>query len=151
MPALDSASDITQFCPPYRNLSGDQKLNVWAEIFAATSYYESDWDPTATSVDNGTQSDKNTWSVGLLQLSVVDQKNYNLDFGDYFSDLQDPLKNLTLGVAIMARQIESYGQVLIPVGGSGLYWSTLHPGGKADQSAKIEAETGKLSFCQNSP
>jgi hypothetical protein len=145
---LDKAKDVTSFCPNYNSLSKDQRINLWADIFASDAYYECGWDPTEYSVDVGTSNDKDTWSVGLLQLSVVDQQSYGFNFGFNFADLQDPAKNLQLGAAIMAKQITKYGVILIPVGGSGLYWATLHPGGKYDASASIEKMTKKLSFCQ---
>jgi hypothetical protein len=147
LPTLDKAKDISLFCPNYSALSLDQKNNLWADLFAATSYYESAYDPKSNSVDVGSQNDPNTWSVGLLQLSVVDQESYSLPFGYSFLDLQDPIKNLQLGVAIMAAQIKKYGTVLIGVGSPGLYWATLHPGGKYDASAEIESKTKGLSFC----
>jgi hypothetical protein len=144
---LDRAQDIATFCPRYAFLNGGQKVNVWSNLFAATSYYESGWKPTASSVDVGTPFDENTWSVGLLQLSVVDQANYGLNFGFTFADLQNPVKNLQLGVKIMAKQISKHGRILIPAGGTGLYWATLHPGGKYDASKDIEKATSRLSFC----
>jgi soluble lytic murein transglycosylase-like protein len=144
---LDRAQDIATFCRRYAVLSDAQKVNVWSNLFAATSYYESGWKPTASSVDVGTPSDENTWSVGLLQLSVVDQANYGLPFGFTFADLQNPVKNLQLGVKIMAKQINKHGRVLIPAGGTGLYWATLHPGGRYDASKSIAKITARLSFC----
>lgn len=145
---LNKATDLTAFCPKYNSLSQDQKINVIADIFAGTSYYECAWNPKDYSVDVGTANDSSTWSVGLLQLSVVDQANYGFNFGFNFTDLQDPIKNLQLGVAIMAKQVSKHGVFMIPVGGSGLYWATLHPGGRYDQSANIQKMTKKLSFCQ---
>ena len=148
LPVLEPAQDIQLFCPRYGALSKDQKANVWADLFAATSYYESGFDPRQYSVDVGSQNDRDTWSVGLLQLSVVDQQSYNLPFGYNFEGLQDPIKNLNLGVAIMASQIKKYSKILIGVGSPGLYWATLHPGGKYDSSSAIEAKTKTLSFCR---
>lgn len=146
--ALDAATDIQTFCAGYASLNKDQKINLLADIFAATAYYECSWNPTSSSVDVGTSSNRDTWSVGLLQLSVVDQQNYNLSFGFNFSDLEDPIKNLQLGVAIMTKQITKHGVILIPVGGSGLYWATLHPGGRYDATSGIVKMTKRLSFCQ---
>ncbi len=145
---LDQAKDTASFCPRYASLTQDQKINVWADIFAGTAYYECAWDPTSNSVDVGTSNNRDTWSVGLLQLSVVDQQNYGFQFGFNFSDLEDPIKNLQLGVAIMAKQVTKRGVIMIPVGGSGLYWATLHPGGRYDASAGIIKMVKKLSFCQ---
>lgn len=145
---LNRATDIATFCPKYSGLNDAQKINVWSNLFAATSYYESGWKPAVNSVDVGSAADTNTWSVGLLQLSVVDQQSYGFKFGFDFADLQEPIKNLQLGVKIMARQITKRGTVLIPVGGSGLYWSTLHPGGRYDRTESIVQMTSRLSFCR---
>lgn len=145
---LDQAKDIDTFCFEYSTLTRDQKINLWGALFAATSYFESNWNPSANAVDVGVSSDINTWSVGLLQMSVVDQINHRLNFAFNFSDLQNPIKNLQLGVTIMVRQVIKYGIVLIPVGSKGLYWSTLHPGGKHDRTTSIAKMTKKLSFCR---
>lgn len=145
--ALDKANDVTTFCPKYKSLNQNQKINLWADLFASTAYYESAWNPKSYSVDVGTSSNADTWSVGLMQMSVIDQDSYNIHLGFNFSDLQDPIKNLQLSVAIMARQVTKYGKIMIPVGGSGLYWATLHPGGKYDESAAIAKMTKRLTFC----
>src|SRR5262249_39967601 len=42
---LDRANDIEIFCPTYDRLSRDQRINVWADVFAATAYYECGWNP----------------------------------------------------------------------------------------------------------
>jgi len=144
---LTQATDLTFFCPKYASLTQDQQINLIADIFASDSYYECSWDPTEYSVDVGTANDNSTWSVGLLQMSVVDQQNYGFTFGYTFADLQTPTDNLVLGVAVMAHQISRYGTILIPKGSPGLYWSTMNPGGKDDHSANIAAMTKQLSFC----
>jgi hypothetical protein len=144
---LDLARDLQTFCPALERLTRAQRINLWADLIAATAYYESGWNPRSYSVDVGTNDDADTWSVGLLQLSVVDQSSYRLKFGYDFNDLQDPIKNLRLGVAILAAQIERHGLILIPVGHSGLYWATLHPGGKYDQTARIAERLRHLDFC----
>lgn len=146
--ALDSADDVTTFCPNYDSLNRNQKINLLADIFAATAYYECGWNPAAGSVDVGSANDKDTWSVGLLQLSVVDQPNYGFNYGYSYSDLQDPVKNLRLGVAIMAKQVTKRGVIAIPTGMSGLYWATLHPGGKYDKTSSIATMTKRHSFCK---
>ncbi|WP_218219219.1 hypothetical protein, partial [Pseudomonas sp. FW305-122] len=42
---LNKAKDITRFCPKYNKLNRDQQVQVWSQIFAGISYYESDYDP----------------------------------------------------------------------------------------------------------
>lgn len=145
---LDLAKDIHSFCPNYDNLSREQKVNAWGALISGTTYYESGYNPKSYSVDVGKPDNPDTWSVGLLQMSVVDQKNYGFHFGFSFEDLKHPIKNLQLGFAIFSRQIARYGQILIPVGAKGLYWAVLHPGGKYDASAKIMKMVQKLTFCR---
>lgn len=147
--SLDRAIDIETFCPTYDKLDHVERVNAWANLFAATAYYESGWDPTDYSVDVGTKSNKDTWSVGLLQMSVVDQDNYRLSSDYSFGDLQKAEPNLRLGIEIMARQIDKKGKILIPSGESGVYWATLRPGGTYDKTASIAKMTKKLLICQN--
>jgi hypothetical protein len=145
---LSRASDIQFFCPQFALLSRDQQINAFAAVIAATTYFESGYNPLSNSVDVGVVTDKDTYSVGLLQLSVVDQKNYGFQFGFNFADLQDPLKNLALGLAIMNKQISKYGKILISVGETGLYWAVLHPAGRYDQSTAIaNIVKARISFC----
>lgn len=143
------AKDSNFFCSKFSSLNASQQIQVWGEMIVWTAYYESAWDPTDYSVDVGTKDDNGTWSVGLLQMSVVDQESYGFPFGYSFTDLQKPSPNLRLGVSIMAQQIVRYGVIMIPVGGKGLYWATLHPGGKYDSSNDIASHVkSALSFCQ---
>jgi hypothetical protein len=146
--SFNKASDASAFCPKYASLTRSQKINVFAEMIVWTSYYECGWNPFDGSQDVGTANDKDTWSVGLLQMSVVDQVSYKMPFGYTYGDLQVPEKNLHLGLAIMARQIDRKGKILIPKGESGLYWAVLSPGGKYDKSESIKSHTKALSFCK---
>lgn len=145
---LNPANDIEFFCPPYDSLSRDQKVNAWAGLFAAMAYYESSWNPASASVDVGVEGDLDTYSVGLLQMSVVDQANYGFQFGYDYNDLKTAIPNLHLGIAIMAKQIQKKGKILIPKGETGVYWAVLRPGGTYDKSAQIATMTKKLSFCK---
>ena len=152
---LDRASDLPIFCPTYTSLPQSTRIKAWAELMVADAYYESGYDPSSSSVDVGNQSDKNTWSIGLWQLSVVDQAWVGEDFkvsGVYkynYDQLLTAQNNADLGMAIMARQIVNKGVVAIPVGTTGLYWATPHPGGKYDQTDNIVARVKKnVPECQ---
>ena len=145
--SFDKATDWPTFCPGYAKLDSGTKQQVIATLIEWVAYYESSWDPTNNSVDVGQQDDPNSWSVGLLQMSVTDQQNYGFGFGYTFKDLQDGPKNLHLGMAIMGRQLERYRLIAIPAGHKGLYWSTLHPGGKYDQTQPIARKTRAIRGC----
>lgn len=135
---FSQATDITQFRPDWAKLSKTNQVQAVAEIFSSDSYYESGWDPSEADVDVGEQSDKNTWSVGLMQMSQCDQENYGLNFGFTYDDLITEKPNLILAEAIMVQQIKNYGRILIPWSEkSHVYWSSMSPGDKYDSSALI--------------
>lgn len=144
--SFDKAKDAERFCPAYKSLNTDQKATAWAELISAMAKYESSWDPSSSSVDVGTSEDRDTWSVGLLQMSVIDQESYKLPLGFSFADLKKPLPNLELGLAILAQQIEKKGTVILS-SRSGLYWAVLFEGGKYDKTAQIISMTKKIPFC----
>jgi hypothetical protein len=136
---FDKAIDLTIFRPDYNSLTKDQKINIIAEFICWICEFVSDWDPKDNEQDVGTAENKDTWSVGLMQLSVIDQANYGFKLGYNFEDLQDPIRNLRLGLLILGHQIDKYHLVDIPTGHVGLYWATVHTGGKYDESSKIAA------------
>ena len=140
---LIMAKDLDKIYPGFMKLSKSQQINIMAEFICWVCYYECAWNPLSNSVDVGNKGDVDTYSVGLMQMSVVDQANYKLKFGYDFKDLQDPLKNLDLGIAIMAQLAVKKELIMIPKG-SGPYWSTICPGGKYDKSAEIISKVNKF-------
>ena len=137
---FNSAQDIQTLKKDFKVLNKSQQIEILAEFFKALAYYESGYDPRSQSVDVGTYSNKDTWSIGLLQLSVIDQSNLGLRLGYEFNDLLDPIKNLDFGIEIMKNQIKKRGKIFIHKGEKGnpaLYWATLCPGGKYDKSLEI--------------
>ena len=145
--SFDKAKDSSFFCPKFSSLTHDQKVNVWAETLVWVAYYESGWNPKSASVDVGTQDNKDSWSIGLLQMSVTDQANYGFPFGYSYNDLLLPAPNLRLGVAIMAKQIERRGAIVLTKPDSAIYWSTIFKGGRYDSSQSIAGHVKKLTFC----
>lgn len=120
--SLDKAQDFSRYCPKYKLLTKDQKVLAWSEFFVALSYYESAWNPNDASVDVGIEGDRDTYSIGLLQMSVIDQESYHLPLGYKYNDLIKPEPGLRLGIYIMAQQIEKQGLVCVS---KNVYWATL--------------------------
>lgn len=146
---FDLASDIHNIRPDWSLLSNDQKSEVMAEFFKSLTYYESGYNPLCESVDVGNKYDKQTWSVGLLQLSGVDKSNLGLSAGFDYEGLKDPIKNIRQGVAIMVNQIKKRGKIIIPKsekGNPGVYWATLNPGNQYDKSANIISAAQSVKF-----
>lgn len=143
--SFDRAKDATRFATNYYTLTKKQKIQMWVEVIIATAYYESSWNPLTNSKDVGT-SDKDTWSVGLMQMSVVDQKNYGFNFGYSFAQLQLAEPNLRLALSIMARQIEKTGLVILPNSSKSRYWAVLLDGNKYSKVDSIISMVKKLSF-----
>lgn len=149
LPTLDRASDILTIRPDYNYLTETNKALVWIELFKAMTKFESNFNQKSSSVDVGTQGKKDTYSVGLMQVSVIDQENLGIRLGYTYDDLLDPVKNLTLATKIMVNQIAKRGKAMIKQGekgNPGLYWAVLHPGGKYDHSQAIISYVQFLKF-----
>lgn len=142
---LDKADDFWMVRTDYAKLTREQKLHCWAEMIVTMTYYESGWNPRSQSVDVGTKENRNTWSVGLAQMSVVDQANYGINLGWGFNDFLDPVKNLNFALRVMERLVLKRGKVFIPRGESP-YWSTLSPGNPHERLDEIRAVVQALKF-----
>ncbi len=155
------ADDVETYCPKYRSLSDDQRLNFWGQLFAAVAKYESGWKPTSRMVETTMGTDPLTGrqvaSEGLLQLSYQDERSYKFDCGfDWTKDkalsdtdprktIFDPENNLRCGIKIMARQLKNKRAIGLT---SGVYWAVLKIGGKYTKISEISAITKTLKFCK---
>ncbi len=81
-------------------------------FFKRLIYFESGYNPLSESVYVGTPNDKQTWSVGLLQLSGVDKSNLGLPVGFHYEGLKNPENNIIQGIAIMVNQINKRGKII---------------------------------------
>ena len=146
---FDKAKDVTKFCSKYFNLNNPQKVKMWSELFVKLSYYESSWKPNDASVDVGQTWNKDSWSVGLFSVSVVDQESYGFkDINYKYLDLLKPLPNIDLAVKLIAFQINKVGKIAIGPDRKWLYFATLHPGGRYDKTNEIISHTNSLEFCK---
>lgn len=157
---LPGSDDITDFCPRYNTLDNNQRANVWAQLFAAVSKYESGFNPASrmheTTMGTDPITRKPVYSEGLLQLSYQDiqwapwckfdwSKDRNLAATDPQKTILDPYKNLDCGVGIMAKQIKTKGNIVIR---SGVYWAVLKSGGMYNQVSNIQSIVRSLSLCK---
>lgn len=157
---LDQVEDAEIFCPSYRSLSRDRKINFWGQLIAGMSYYESGWNPlsrmqesTFSAPDDVTG--KPVYSEGLLQLSYGDiewapycefdwSHDKNLSPKDPNKTILNPEINLNCGIRILADQIARKHEIALK---SGVYWAVLKEGGKYSQINSIAKITKRLSFC----
>lgn len=146
---FDAASDITTLRPDWKLLTDEQKCEVLVQFFKSLAFYESGYNPISESVDVGTKNNKETWSVGLLQLSGVDKENLNLPIGFDYEGLKDPENNLIQGIATMVNQIRKRGKIFITKGEKGnpsAYWSVLIVSGRYSQIKNILSEVKRIHF-----
>lgn len=125
--------DPTEFSAGYNTLAPELRERFWAELLVAMAKFESAWNPR----DRYQESD-GQWSVGLLQLSIGDQKNYSLAPAvNAESGLEDPLINLEWAVEIFAYWLVKDGVVATGAStrsrGAARYWSVMRAGHKVDQ------------------
>lgn len=154
------ADDVETFCPKYRSLNDNQRLNFWGQLLAGMSKFESSWNPASYYVETTMGLDPITGrqvaSEGLLQLSYQDQSSYNLNCGfnwtldrlltntDTKKTIFDPQNNLRCGIKILAKQLAKQRAISTT---TGVYWAVLKNGGKYTKVPEIAAVTKTLSFC----
>lgn len=157
---LDGADDIRDFCPRYNSLNNNERANVWAQLFAAVSKFESGYSPVSrmheTTMGTDPVTGRPVYSEGLLQLSYQDiewapwckfdwSKDKSLSSTSPQKTILDPYKNLNCGVGIMAKQIKNKGRIKLS---SGVYWAVLKSGGRYNQIPAITSMVKSLSICQ---
>jgi hypothetical protein len=135
LPIFRRSKDITFFCPNFSSLDENEEIKAIGDLFVGIARYESSFDPKLYSVDAGTKDDPNTWSVGLFQMSVVDQTNWGLATNFTFQELREPLPNIILATDVMSEMLLARNGIIRV--SDKPYWSTLEPGGKNDKSDLI--------------
>jgi uncharacterized protein (TIGR02594 family) len=116
-------------------------LKFWAELVIAMAHYESAWNPASVYQEPPPPKGPGTLSVGLLQLSKGDARAYGVGFETTDEDLKDPIKNIKVGVAVLAHLIERDGCIQNSANkGGARYWSVLRDGHHPnDIKARIRA------------
>jgi hypothetical protein len=156
---LDLATDTENFCPNYKSLTHQQKINFWGQLIAGVAYFESGWSPTSRMKEPSLGKDSVTgmsvYSEGLLSLSYQDVRSYGFCDFDWTKDkdlesndpkrtILNPYTNLDCGIRILANQISRSKAIVLS---SGVYWSVLRK--SSTHVPQIQAMTKKLSFCHS--
>jgi hypothetical protein len=143
---FDAAKDVKGFCPNYASLSKEQKIAAIAEFWVAVAYRESGYNPKSMSVDVGTKSDKDSWSVGLYQMSGNDSAAKK--FSCNWECLQDPQMNIKVSMEQLRKQVAGTGLFMVPNDSKYRYWSTTTVGNKYSKISELKASVHKYaSFC----
>jgi hypothetical protein len=153
-PAIPASSPLTSvvpvdfatFCPNYGGLDAEGRATFWRGLLLAMVGPESNFHTTTSLWEGG---DLQQFSIGLLQLSYTDRRNYGCDFANE-ADIADPARNLACGVRIMTRLVtqntaigtHSEGRWL----GGARYWSVLRT--TSDSRDDIVRATSSLAVCQ---
>lgn len=138
---LSAASDCNDIYPGFESLSVLKKIHVLSEFLVNVAYYESGWKENSAGIDVGNAEDKDTWSVGLFQVSVVDQKNYGMSLNYNFKELTTALPNIDLTIEILKRQIKKRGKIFLDNKDSARYWAVILKGNKYSKIADIIKRT----------
>lgn len=158
--SFELCEDIKKFRSDYDTLSKNQKINVWAELISAISFYESGWKLNSLMEEKSLGIDKVTGQVvkseGLLQLSYQDKINYpnlpckfnweidkNLENKDLSKTIFNYKYNLELGVNILAQQIRNKKTIILK---NKVYWAVLKEGGKYSKIDEISKKVESLKF-----
>ena len=170
---FDSAGDATKFCPKYKSLNRQQKVQMWTTVNTAIIQYESGWRPTDRMKEVGFGhpdpiTGKQVVSEGLYALSYQDMQSYpfckfnwekdrplyNKNAKDPRISILDPKTNIDCGLRILAQKIQKDGAAIVKACRKGdskpcAYWSTLatpgtHGNSKVNQITQL---TKRLPFC----
>ena len=143
-----AAGDITRICPKFKSLTADQKVKAIGEFWVSVAYYESGFNPSSQAVDVGSKENRDSWSVGLYQLSVRDSANKKGP--NYsFEQLNTALPNIHLANVIMTTQIKNCGKLILENSSKCRYWAVILDGNKYSKASQIIARTqSNASFCK---
>lgn len=137
MPVFETAKDLNRIHPEWKILSDYARVHVICELISSMAYFESGWNERSAGVDVGVASNRDTWSVGLLQVSVVDQKNMGIPLKYTYAQLLTAIPNLNLTLEILARQIRKTGLFILPNSSPQRYWAVLLDGNKYSKVREI--------------
>lgn len=141
------AKDIERICPKIKTLPREKQTKAIAEFWIGVFYYESSWNTKSQSVDVGFKDDKDSWSLGLAQVSVQDQWNMKVNFKYSFEDLLKPEPNIILSNAIMLRQIGLTNLIILPNSNKHRYWAVALEGNRDQKIKEILSMVAKNSEC----
>lgn len=144
---FSGANDIEEICPKFKALPKEKQVHAIAEFFVALAYYESGWKPKSASVDVGKKENRDTWSIGLYQVSVVDQQWVKADRKYSYDELLTAEPNIKLAMAIMKRQIEKTGEIILPNSSKYRYWSVLLESNRYSKIAEIKQRVAQNTEC----
>jgi hypothetical protein len=145
-------ADVQSFCPLYASLPQQQRSKFWVALFSAMAKPESNFKPQSFYQEKFKDAQgRRVISRGLLQISheSANQSRYACDIKQPHS-LHDPKVNLSCGVKIMSKWVQTDGVISQPrwskdPKGGARYWSTLRPQrGKVQSIANF---TRQLPFC----
>ena len=172
LPTL-SIEDAATVCPNYARLSGDFKVEFWAQLISKMAEFESGFKPETVYIECSSKKeaygDSAVWiasrkqycipghkldggiaiSRGLLQMSLQSAQGYGCKLSQP-SELNEPLKNISCAVKIMESRVSRDGAVSKKVGvkhrGGAAYWSVLRSSSKP--YPVISSYTKSLNFCR---
>lgn len=137
---LSAAKDLPRICPKFSTLSPlDQRL-VLNEFIVAIAFYESSWNEKSSAVDVGTVENKGSWSIGLMQVSVIDYQN---KFGYTYEQLLTAIPNLHLALEILSIQVSKYGILILDNSSKGRYFAVILDNNKYQKVEQIIARVRK--------
>ena len=114
----------------------NSSFDYWVDFITALAYVESGYNPKLVFMEPAPLYYE---SIGLLQLSTVDFKNYKYPA----IDLKNGYENLKFGIFILNKLAMLHGKVIYD---SGNYWSTLRPGKNKESHARFLAKLKQLQL-----
>lgn len=140
--------DIEDFCPGYKTMNEDRRLNFWTQLIAAMVKFESGYNPSAAYREQMFDSQgRQIISRGLLQLTFSTEKEICGLTRE--SELENGFRNLSCGIKLLHRYLKKDNLITGKSGekylGGARYWAVLREG-HHNFLEQIQART--VRFCR---
>ncbi len=155
MIVLQEPTDVKEYCPKYKKLSYEERLQFYVMLISSMARFESGFDPKTKHTEDFKDSNGvPVVSRGLLQMSYESAVDYGCKLKNP-QTLHNAEANLRCAVKILNswvkrdKKIGSWGVKSSGKPdhlGGGRYWSVLRK--TSDSRPQIQAKTLSLKFCK---
>lgn len=110
---LSKATDLYTLIP--RGLTVEQEQACLTSIMITVAEYESSWNPLCTAKDVNGRSEPPYLARGYFQMNVFDQSAYQTGTKYSYTELNDPYKNMEVGINILVTMVRLRGKITFAV------------------------------------
>lgn len=139
-----SAADLKDLIPNADSLTRPQIVTLLCELMSTVAEYECSWNAASADKDVNGSSEAKNLARGLFQMNQGDQSSYHTGTSYTYQELNDPIKNIKVAIAIMVYLLKVRGKITYKVGEKnpiiGYFFATLLTDGKVGPTVLTSAK-----------